>query len=102
MLDDQIEFSLSLLETELEEMRKDYIAFSKAYDVLRMRLVESTDLNPPRSPLLHEWSGSRAVCGALELSIHAIQRTIEEYLQIIQKVRDGEYRNIDKPQLKSV
>jgi len=101
-MEERADFSLSRLEQELDELRRDYIAFSGAYDLLRHRLLESTELNPPRFPLLHEWSGSRAVCGSLEMAIHAIQRTIEEYNELIRKVREGEYVNTDRPTLKSV
>jgi hypothetical protein len=101
-MSERAEFSLEQLERELVELRKDYVAFSEAYDVLRLRILESTELDPPRYPLLHEWSGSRSVFGSLEMSIHAIQRTIEEYDEIIRKVKDGEFRNTDRPVLKSV
>lgn len=90
--------SLKFLETEIEEMRKDYIAFVRAYDVIRQRLLDSNEAVPSRYPLLHEWSGSRAVVGAFELSIHAIERTIQELDSVIQKVKAGEIENTDKPE----
>ena len=89
--------SLRFLSAEIGEMRKDYIAFSRAYDILKNRLLESNE-TATRSPLLHEWSGSRAVAGSLELSIHAIERTIQELDFIIQKVKSGEIPNTDKPE----
>ena len=90
--------SLKLLESELSEMRKDYVAFTRSYDILKQRLLESNEVIPSRAPLLHEWSGSRAVVGALELSIHAIERTIGELDMLIQKVKSGEIPNTDKPE----
>lgn len=91
--------SRSELVRELEELRKDYIAFSSAQDLIRQRILESTELRPPRTPMLHEWSGSRAVCGSLEMTIHAVERTILEYHTLIQKIDSGEIRNTDRPSL---
>jgi hypothetical protein len=94
--------SLTELRREVGELRKDYVAFSTAYDMIRHRVLESTELDPPRHPQLHEWSGSRATCGALEMSIHAIERTILEYNALIEKVENGEIENSDRPALKLV
>lgn len=80
-------------------MRDDLLAFTQAYDILRRRITESTDLLVPRVPLLHQWSGSRAVCGSLELSIHAIERSIAEYDTLIEKIKMGELENTDRPKL---
>lgn len=88
--------SLSELEKEREELRKDFIAFSRAYDLIRGRIQESTDMEDPRVPLLHQWSGSRAVCGALEMSIHAIERSVQEMDGLINKIALGEISNLDK------
>lgn len=89
-------YSLSVLRMEREELRKDYIAFSAAYDAIRRRVQECIDNDPPRNPLLHQWSGTSAVCGALELSIHAIHRTLEEYDSLIARVESGELTNTDQ------
>lgn len=86
--------SLTALRLELEELRKDRAAFAKAYDILCSRLLESNEI-PGRRPLLHEWSGSRACVGSLEMSIHAIERTIEEHLKIIESIESGEMKNSD-------
>lgn len=91
------EYSLSALESEITELRKDYIAFNVAYDTLRARILESSETSPPRRPELHVWSGTRAVMGSLEMSIHAIERTILEYDKLIFRVRNGEVRNTDPP-----
>lgn len=90
--------SLRFLETEIGEMRKDYMAFVRAYDILRQRILESSETVPSRYPLLHEWSGSRAVVGAMELSIHAIERTIEGLDAVIQQVKNGDIVNTDRPE----
>ena len=90
-------YHLSTLEREQEEMKKDLKAFAQAYDILRQRLLESNESEIPRRPLLHEWSGSRAVVGSLELSIHAIERTLGELDIIIRGIRSGEIENLDKP-----
>lgn len=89
--------SLEATKTELNELIKDRIAFLTAYDLIRKRLLESSELDLRRQPLLHEWSGSRSVCGSLEMSIHSIERTIEEYMAIIRRLESGEVRNIDVP-----
>jgi len=80
-------------------MQKDYKAFIQALEILQRRLIESNEVDPPRFPLLHQWSGSRAVVGSLELSIHAIRRTIDEYDGFIRKVESGEIPNSDRPTL---
>lgn len=93
----QHSYSLTALTVEREEMRKDLKAFNKAYEVLRQRLLESNETEIPRRPLLHEWSGSRAVVGSLEISIHAIERTIAELGVLIQQIEQGTIPNLDKP-----
>lgn len=90
-------YSLSALEAEIVELRKDYTAFCSAYDTIRERVQESSEVQPPRYPLLHTWSGSRAVVGSLEMSIHSIERTIAEMNALIQRVRSGEVENTDMP-----
>lgn len=89
--------SLKELLREREEIHKDWHAFMAAYDLLRQRIIESNELQPPRAPLLHQWSGSSAVCGSLELSLHAIERTRDEYDRLIKLVESGELPNADPP-----
>lgn len=88
-------YSLSALELEIEELRKDFVVFANAYDALRARILESSEVQ--RQPDLHTWSGTRAVVGSLEMSIHAIERTIIEHDTLIQRVRSGELPNTDVP-----
>lgn len=99
MIDTHAGLSLSELKRERGELQKDYRAFGTAYDTIRRRIQESTDLEPVRAPQLRQWSGSRAVCGALELSIHAIERTIAEYEDLIRRIEAGEIPNTDRPVL---
>ncbi len=88
-------YSLSTLLRERDELRHDLIAFTRAYDILCQRVRESNELPIQRRPLLHEWSGSRAVVGSLEMAIHAIERTIEGTNEIINQIRNGDLRDTD-------
>jgi hypothetical protein len=87
--------SLSWLRRELEELRRDRYAFASALDILQRRLLESNETEIPRRPLLHEWSGSRAVVGSLEMALHAVERTLEEAIQLIDSIERGEAVNTD-------
>lgn len=98
----QSPLSLTELLNERDELRKDLIAWTQAYDLLRKRLMESSELEMPRNPPLHQWSGSRAVVGSLEMSIHAIERTIEQYNGLISEVQQGDIPNVDRPVLSLV
>lgn len=90
-------YSLSFLTRERDELRKDLEAFKRAYDILKKRILESNETEIPRRPLLHEWSGSRAVVGSLEMSIHALERTLEEVLELVRLIQSGEIPNSDPP-----
>jgi hypothetical protein len=45
---------------------------------------------------LVNWSGTAAVMGALELSIHSIERTMDEILSIIYRIDHGAIQNLDE------
>lgn len=90
-------WSLSFLSRELCELRKDRDAWTKALSVLKARILESNELEIPRRPILHEWSGTRAVIGSLEVTMHQIERTIEEVKELIRRIEDGELPNLDPP-----
>ena len=90
--------SLSALVEERGELGKDLEAFRTAYDRICARLTESNETPRQRSPLLHQWSGSQAVVGSLEMSIHALERTIAETDLLIIKIEDGEIPNTDPPE----
>lgn len=92
-----MKYSLSDLEKEKEELCRDLSAFLSAYDIMRNRVLVSAESSPDRQPSLHTWSGTRAVVGSMELAIHAIERAIEGYKELIERVRSGEIENTDKP-----
>jgi hypothetical protein len=87
--------SLCALRQEREEIHKDWVCFMSMYDQLRKRIVESNEA--PRTPMLHQWSGTYALCGSLELVLHAVERTRDELDQYIKKVESGEIPNVDPP-----
>lgn len=87
--------SLSWLVRERDELVKDRRAFGTALDLLKRRILESNDSLPARYPLLHEWSGTRSVIGSLEMSIHSIERTIQEMETLILSIQNGEVINTD-------
>lgn len=88
--------SLSMLELEKAELRKDYIAFSKAYDTLRHRLLEAGETNPVRGSDMERWSGTWACIGSLELSTKTLEMKILEVDEHIKKIHSGEIRNSDQ------
>lgn len=90
-------YSLSWLKREFEELRRDRHAFASALDILQRRIVESNETEIPRRPILHEWSGARASVGSLEMSLHAIERTLEEMGQLILAIENGEMLDTDLP-----
>ena len=87
--------SLKFLEQEKSELEKDLIVFIRSYDILRRRVVDSEDHGPNRVPTLRQWSGTCAVMGSLELSIHSIERSVEEYNTLISKIHSGDIENSD-------
>lgn len=90
-------WSLSFLKRELEELRKDKKAWEQALTILKNRVVDSNDLPIPRRPILHEWSGTRAAIGSLELSLHFIEKTVEGAVELIRQVENGDVPNLDLP-----
>ncbi len=87
--------SLSWLKLEREELRLDRYAFASALDHLQQRVLESNETNIPRRPLLHEWSGTRAAIGSLEMALHAIERTLSEIDRLIFAISNEEIINLD-------
>ncbi len=65
------------LKAEIDEKSKDLDAFVQARDIIRKRVQEVADTESPLTPLPF-WSGTDAVLGSLDLSIHAMERTLEE------------------------
>lgn len=94
-------YSLSELQREREELRRDRAAFASSLDIMQRRIVESNETEIPRRPLLHQWSGTRAVVGSLEMSLHAVERTLEEVSNLITGIERGDIVNLDEPKSKT-
>lgn len=93
--------SLSWLKREREELRRDRYAFASALDIMSKRIVESNETEIPRNPLLHEWSGTRAVVGSLEMSLHAVERTLAEVDRFITAIESGDIPDLDAPPVRT-
>lgn len=78
---------------ELSEHQLDLQAFHRAYSLIHRRVQEVQDEG--RMMKLVSWSGTAAVMGTLELSIHAIERTVEELKSILQRIDAGVIPNLD-------
>jgi len=78
---------------ELKEQQLDLKAFSTSYEIIRQRVQTLKDEG--RMMKLIDWSGTAAVMGSLELSIHAIERVVNEIRVLIKKVDSGEIPNTD-------
>lgn len=87
--------TLQELEAEVEEKSLDLQAFMQARDIIRKRVLEVSDSASQLTPL-PQWSGTDAVLGSLDLSIHAIERTLEELQQELLK------RDVEEPKLRLV
>jgi hypothetical protein len=90
-------FSLSWLMRERKELQRDRHAFALALDTLKKRIMESSETDIERRPLLHEWSGTRAVVGSLEMALHATERALEETNQLILSIENGDTVDSDAP-----
>lgn len=86
--------SRSFVELELSEHTKDLVAFKGAYSQIRARVVEVQDEG--RLMKLVNWSGTSAVMGSLELTIHAIERTVEELRDLLKRLDAGAIFDSDK------
>lgn len=78
---------------ELEEHERDLQAFVGAYNMIHRRVLEVKDEG--RLMKLVEWSGTSAVMGSLELSIHAVERVVGELRSLREKIDLGQIPNID-------
>ena len=86
--------SRRLVELELEEHNLDLSAFQTAYSTIHKRVVEVKDEG--RLMTLVNWSGTSAVMGSLELTIHALERTVEELQDILKRMDAGAIVNSDE------
>lgn len=71
------EGNVALLRAEIAEKSRDLEVFSECREKIRARVLEVKD-SPSQLTPLPVWSGTDAVLGSLDLSIHAMERTIEE------------------------
>jgi hypothetical protein len=72
-----MEWDLPTLKREVEEKTLDLVAFYRARETIRRRVLEVRD-SPSQLTPLPTWSGTDAVLGSLDLSIHAMERTLTE------------------------
>jgi len=79
--------SRSHVELELQEHTKDLAAFKGAYHQIHCRVLEVQDAG--RLMKLVNWSGTAAVMGSLELTIHAIERTVDELKDLLKRMDAG-------------
>lgn len=82
------------VEFELAESKLDLQAFQDAHGCLHRRVQEVKDEG--RIMKLVDWSGTAAVMGSLDLSIHAIERTVEELEAVLRRIDDGTIPNLDE------
>ena len=76
------------LEAEIQEKSLDLVAFQEARRIIRKRVLEVKDSESPLTPL-PAWSGTDAVLGSLDLAIHAMERTLDELLEMKRKIQFG-------------
>jgi hypothetical protein len=75
------------IKDELEEKTKDLEAFFKAREIIRRRVFEVQDSGSSLTPLPN-WSGTDAVLGTLDLTVHAIERTVEELKTMLENTEE--------------
>jgi hypothetical protein len=86
---DEYKVSRAQLVAELEEKTADLKAFSEAREIIRRRVLEVKDSKCELTPLPH-WSGTDAVLGSLDLSIHAMERTLAELHFLLEHDSEGQ------------
>jgi hypothetical protein len=85
--DDKKGLSRRLVCLELREHQADLKAFQDAYGCIHRRVQEVKD--DGQLMKLVNWSGTSAVMGSLELSIHSIERVVEELKQLLFSIDSG-------------
>jgi hypothetical protein len=85
---DDLDFLLDarIVQAEIDEKSKDLAAFLQAREIIRMRVLEVKDSPSVFTPL-PTWSGTDAVLGSLDLSIHAMERTLGELHECLKKAK---------------
>lgn len=76
------------LEAEIQEKSLDLSAFQEARRIVRERVLAVKDSQSQLTPLPN-WSGTDAVLGSLDLAIHAMERTLDELLEMKRKYQFG-------------
>lgn len=79
---------------ELTEHQKDLDAFQEAYNCIHRRVQAVKDEGQLMK--LVNWSGTSAVMGSLEMSIHAIERTVEELKDILRRIDNRVIPDLDE------
>lgn len=79
------------LRAEIEEKTKDLEAFTQARSIIRARVTEVGDSECVLTPLT-TWSGTDAVLGSLDLSIHAMERTLDELKGLLAQAEEKKSR----------
>lgn len=92
--DDKGGLSRRLVCLELQEHRADLKAFQDAYGCIHRRIQSVKD--DGQLMKMANWSGTSAVMGSLELSIHAIERVVEELKQLLFRIDEGFITNEDQ------
>lgn len=77
------------LKAEIAEKSEDLDAFVRARDIIRARVLAVTDSQNKLTPLPN-WSGTDAVLGSLDLSIHAMERTLAELRDWLEAVEESQ------------
>ena len=86
-----MEWDLPTLRRELEEKTRDLEAFRTAREIIRKRVLEVRD-SPSQLTPLPQWSGTDAVLGSLDLSIHAMERTLIELQGMLTQAEEARPR----------
>jgi hypothetical protein len=79
------------VQAEIDEKSKDLAAFLEAREIIRKRVLEVSDSESPLTPL-PRWSGTDAVLGSLDLSIHAMERTVGELHECLKRAHKAKPR----------
>lgn len=85
--------SKSQVQLEIDETKRDLEAFLAARDLIRTRVREAVDDTRPRLlPSVANWSGTDCVLGGLDLTIHALERTLSELMDTLEKAEPDQPR----------
>lgn len=77
-----------VLRKEISEKSLDLAAFVEAREIVRRRVLEVRD-SPSQLTPLPFWSGTDAVLGSLDLSIHMMEGTLLDLKRLLKDARRG-------------